>query len=137
MFKEESGGGNGADYDVESELPETTEEEYDYEAVVPADGPACQNSTFGCCPGDAVEVPAHGPKGEGCCLGSDFGCCGDYVRGKQSDNDAEDDGCGCKDSEHGCCPDGQERTKNTGSCCKSKHFCYFAFLPDATLSHLV
>ncbi|XP_066141086.1 papilin isoform X3 [Euwallacea fornicatus] len=82
----------------------------------------CGNTTFGCCPDR--ETPAHGYRGEGCCLTSPFGCCSDDVTPARGPNG---DGCECKTSPYGCCPDQSTTAKgynNEGCGCQyNEHGC--------------
>ncbi|XP_050294454.1 papilin isoform X2 [Anthonomus grandis grandis] len=73
----------------------------------PAKGPQyqgcnlpCASSTYGCCPDQ--QNPAHGYRGEGCCLNTPFGCCSDGVTAARG---ANGEGCDCQSSTYGCCPD--------------------------------
>ncbi|XP_019769290.2 papilin isoform X1 [Dendroctonus ponderosae] len=82
----------------------------------------CSDSTYGCCPDQ--ETPAHGYRGEGCCLTSTFGCCSDDLTPARGPNG---DGCECQSSPYGCCPDQKTAAKgynNAGCGCQySEHGC--------------
>ncbi|XP_037073511.1 papilin-like [Pollicipes pollicipes] len=73
-------------------------------AAAGADGagcpPACAAAEYGCCADS--ELPAHGPRQEGCCVSAEFGCCPDNVTPARG---PDLDGCGCEYSAFGCCPD--------------------------------
>jgi len=120
---DEAGSGNDAEAEEEVEEAESAPDNSTSLLLLPQlpaleETPLCQGTDFGCCPDSSL--PAHGPLGEGCCLGSLEGCCPDFIRLKE-------DGCSCEESLHGCCSDGVTARLGEGvggcGCKESEHGC--------------